>query len=78
MADHSVITVISDQVAMAVPMIRTLGTITVYGDLVDAGDISVNANPAFGVTRTLDDWLEIPADLLPRGTERQFCCRSNA
>jgi len=58
--DYSVLTVISDQGGNGGAHDQdVLGTVTVYGDLVDASDVAVNANPAFGVTDTLDQWLDL-------------------
>jgi Ca2+-binding RTX toxin-like protein len=57
-ADHSVITVISQQGAAGAHDEDLLGTITVYGDLVEENDISVDAGVNYGAYERVG---ELPA-----------------
>jgi Ca2+-binding RTX toxin-like protein len=53
-ADYSVITVISQQGAAGAHDEDLLGTITVYGNLVKASDIAVDANTVYGAYESVD------------------------
>ncbi|MCC6775727.1 MAG: hypothetical protein IT537_03675 [Hyphomicrobiales bacterium] len=53
-ADYSVITVISQQGAAGAHDEDLLGTITVYGNLVKASDITVDANTVYGAYEKID------------------------
>jgi len=58
--DHTLITVISDQGGNGGAHDQdVLGTITVQNALLAEDDIIVNAAPHFGVTETLDQWLDM-------------------
>ncbi len=55
MLDSSVIYVQSNQGNAGAHNKDKLGTITVFGDLVMAGDYMVNAQPAYGIVETIDE-----------------------
>lgn len=63
-ADYSLITVISQQGAAGAHDEDLLGTIRVYGDLVDASDVSVDAATVYGAYAKVAD--------LPAGTHFQL------
>ncbi len=59
-ADHSIVTVISDQGGNGGAHDQdVLGTITLLNTLINEDDIIVNAAPHFGATETLDQWLDM-------------------